>query len=413
MALSKPNLLAVSALAGVVVLGAAWFMTRDDTHATGASAEMGKAGGPGAPGAGAPGGRGPGGPGGMRGGGRPSAVVAVPAAQREFSIKIEALGTLEPREKVDLTANTPDRVTGVFFEDGQRVKKGTVLVTLVNDEERALLESSQATLDDATRNFQRNERLYKENAVSTLEYQRSQRDRDAAAGTVRSLQARLADRVVRAPFNGILGFRMISNGAYVSPGQVVATLIDDSEMRLEFTVPSISLSQLKQGLIINAKTDDRPGEVFSGALTSVDNAIDPVTRSVRARATLPNKDARLRAGMFMSVDVGTLPRTALSVPEIAILAEGPKTFVFVVDNAAKPATARKQEIKLGIREKGVVEVVSGLNPGDEVVTDGLLKIRPGGAIVVEREPPPAGGAPVGGAVLAGAAGSSDAVGMRQ
>lgn len=395
MALLRPRLIAIGAL-GVAAVSVVWFVTHDGNPTAVATVQSD-----------APGGRGRGGD------GRPTTVVAVPATQREFSIKIEALGTLEPREIVELTANTPDRVTGVYFEDGQRVSKGKVLVTLVNDEERAELEAAQATLEDATRQFDRNERLYKENAVSTLEYQRSQRDRDSAAGTVRSLQARLADRVVRAPFSGVLGFRMISNGAYVAPGEVVATLIDDSEMRLEFTVPSVNLTELKEGLTIRATTDDLPEQVFSGSLTSVDNAIDAATRSVKARATLPNKDGRLKTGMFMSVDVATKPRVSLSIPEISVLAEGPRTFVYVVDNAAKPPTARKQEVKIGAREKGVVEVVSGLNAGDEVITEGVLKLRAGAPITVQQEPPPAGGAPVGGAALAGAQGSSDSAGMRQ
>ncbi|MEZ5938216.1 MAG: efflux RND transporter periplasmic adaptor subunit [Hyphomonadaceae bacterium] len=377
MVWTRPKFIAAATLAGIVVAGTVGYVATRAPDEGGKPAAAAAAGGPGR-----------GGPG--RGG--PTKIVAVPAVEREFALKIEALGSLEPRERVELTANTPDRVTGVYFEDGQRVKKGAVLVRLVNDEEQALLDASKASLEDADRVLERNQRLYAEGAVSTLEYQRSQRDRDSAAATVRSLEARLADRVVRAPFNGVLGFRKISNGAYVSPGQVVATLIDDSEMRLEFTVPSIHLNELKEGLQLTARTDDMPGREFNGTLTSIDNAIDPVTRSVKARATLPNTDGELKTGMFMTVDLRTEPRTSLSAPEIAVVAEGAKTFVYIADTSAEPAVARKQEVTLGAREKGVVEVLSGLTAGDLVVTDGVLKLRPNAPVQVQAEPPPQGSA---------------------
>ncbi len=311
-----------------------------------------------------------------RGGGGAVPVLAETVGFRDFSTRVEALGTLEPRERVQLTANAADRVTAVYFEDGQRVRRGDTLILLANAEERALLDSAQATQAEARRQLERNERLVQDNAISTSELQRSQRDAESAEGQVRSLQARLGDRVLRAPFDGVLGFRMISPGAYVSPGQQIATLIDDSEMRLEFSVPSIFATGLKPGLEISAHTDDLPDRTFTGALTSVDNAIDPVTRSVRVRATLPNADGELKAGMFMTVDLRSEPRRSLYVPEISVIAEGPKTFVFAVDQSVQPPLARKTELELGVRERGYAEVLSGLEEGDVIVTDGILKLRP-------------------------------------
>lgn len=329
----------------------------------------------------APGG-GPPGRGGRGGGAVP--VLVETAASREFATRIEALGTLEPRERVQLTATASDRVTAVYFEDGQRVRKGDTLILLANAEERALLDAAQATQAEARRQLERNERLVQDNAISTSELQRSQRDAESATGQVRSLQARLGDRVLRAPFDGVLGFRMISPGAYVSPGQQIATLIDDSEMRLEFSVPSIYATDLKPGLEITARTDDLPNREFTGALTSVNNAIDPVTRAVRVRATLPNEDGELKAGMFMTVDLRSKPRQSLFVPEISVVAEGPLTFVYVVDQSVEPSLARKTQLELGVRERGYAEVLSGLEPGDLVVTDGILKLRPDMPVSVQQ-----------------------------
>jgi membrane fusion protein (multidrug efflux system) len=332
---------------------------------------------------------------------------------REFVSKIEALGTLEPRERVVLTANAADRVTGVFFEDGQRVSKGKVLVTLVNEEERAQLETAEATYANAKQVYERNQRLATNDAIAELELERSKSAADAALGTVAGVQARLRDRVLVAPFSGVLGFRQISMGAYVSPGQPVATLIDDSQMRLEFGIPSIYVTDLKAGLTIEATTSDVPGQIFEGQLTSIDNAIDPVTRAVKVRATLPNKEGLLRAGTFMTVNLMSKTRRSLSVPEIAVIAEGSKTFVYVVDQTRQPNVAAKTEVTLGTRERGNVEVTAGLQTGDLVVTDGVLKLRPNAPVRAKTTgalPPPGG---EGDPRLASGEGPSDKSGLRQ
>jgi membrane fusion protein (multidrug efflux system) len=337
-------------------------------------------------------------------------VTAVPVTSREFASRIEDLGTLEPRERVVLTANAADRVTGIFFEDGQRVARGKVLMTLVNEEESAQLESSEATAANAKLVFERNQRLAANDAIAQLELERTKSAYEAAVANVAAIQARLRDRVLVAPFSGVLGFRQVSNGAYVSPGQPVATLIDDSEMRLEFGVPSINVATLRIGLPVEATTKDIPGRVFSGHITSIDNAVDPVTLSVKIRATLPNKDGALRAGTSMNATLMSEPRQSLSVPEIAVIAEGSKTFVYVVDQSKQPSVAAKTEVRLGTRERGLVEVASGLQAGDIVITDGVLQLRPGAPVRV------AGAAVASGeseARFARGEGPSDKAGLRQ
>ncbi len=409
MVLGKRKLIAAAVAVAVLAAGGIAFLATQKPHGSAQSAQAGPGGqrGPGGPGGGQ---RGPAG----RGGGAPTDVSADPVVPRQFTSKIEALGTLEPRERVVLTANAADRVTGVFFEDGQRVQKGKVLLTLVNEEERAQLETAEATYANARQVYERNQRLATNDAIAQLELERSKSAADAALGTVAGVQARLRDRVLVAPFSGVLGFRQISTGAYVSPGQPVATLIDDSQMRLEFGIPSIYVSDLKPGLRIAATTSDAPGRVFEGALTSIDNAIDPVTRAVKVRATLPNKDGVLRAGTFMTVTLASQPRSSLSVPEIAVIAEGSKTFVYVIDQTRQPAVAAKTEVSLGMRERGLMEVTAGLQTGDLVVTDGVLKLRPGAPVRVQAV---GAGTPgrnsEGDPRLAAGEGPSDKAGLRQ
>jgi len=397
MALTRKQTIIGAVTAGVLVVGGVGYAALNSGGDSKGAPQM-AGGGPGG---------GPGGPGGGRGG-PPTQVEAVVTEARMFSSRIEALGTLEPRERVILTANAADRVTGIFFEDGQRVSQGKVLVTLVNEEEQSQLASAKAAEANAKLVFERNERLASAEAVAELELERTKSAYEAASANVGAVQARLRDRVLVAPFSGVLGFRQISMGAYVSPGQAVATLIDDSQMRLEFGVPSIYLADLRAGLEINAVTKDIPGRTFVGKLTSIDNAIDPVTLAVKVRATLPNTDGALKAGSSMSVQLVSKPRTSLAVSEISVIAEGSKNFVYVVDQSQQPAKTLKTEVTLGTRERGTVEVLAGLKSGDVVVTDGVLKVRPGSAVMVR----PAGSGAVAGQMATGP-GSSDKAGLAQ
>lgn len=309
--------------------------------------------------------------------GGPANVFAATVEERVFANRIEALGTLEPRERVDLSLNAADRVTAVYFDDGERVVEGQTLLSLAQREQSALVEAAEATLAEARSQLERIAPLVEDGAVSELQYDEARRDVDSAAANLRAVQSRQRDRVLVAPFNGVLGFRRVSVGSYIRPGDVVATLIDDSEMRLEFPVPSIFLTTLSVDMPIEARTDDLPGRTFSGTVTSLDNAIDPVTRSVRVRATLPNEDRALKAGMFMLVDLAANPRRALAIPEEAVEPQGPLFFVYVLDSSEQGLIARRQEVSLGMRSEGYIEVLSGLQAGDRIVTEGLLRVRNG------------------------------------
>ncbi len=314
--------------------------------------------------------------------GGPAPVFAEPVRQEPFAMRIEALGTLEPKERAELTLNAADRVTAVYFDDGQRVKAGKSLLSLAQREQAALVEAAEANAEEAQRQLERITRLAAADAVSKSELDQATSTAERAQANLRAVQSRQRDRVLVAPFDGVLGFRRVSVGSFVRPGDVVAILIDDSEMRLEFAVPSIFLTALKPGTPIEARTDDLPGRVFSGELTSLDNAIDPITRSVRVRATLPNGERLLKAGMFMTVDLDANARMGLSIPEEAIEPRGPKFFAYTVAEGDDGPVAKRIEVEIGMRERGRVEVVSGLEAGDLVVTEGLIRIRDGAPVKV-------------------------------
>lgn len=325
----------------------------------------------------------PGGPGG--GGPPPASVFAEPARMQTFANRVEAIGTLEANERADLTLSASDRVTAVYFEDGERVKAGRTLISLAQREQSALVEAAEAELAQANLELGRLEPLAAQGAVSKAELDVARRNANSAAAQLRAVQSRQRDRVLVAPFDGVLGFRQVSVGSFVRPGDVVATLIDDSVMRLDFAVPSIFLTSLKPGLEIEARSGDLPGRVFKGTVASINNSIDPVTRSVRVRAMIPNEDGILKTGMFVAVTLLAQPREALSVPEGALQPSGPDTFVWTVADGPQGPVAKRVRIEVGLRQNGRVEVLAGLEPGQRIVTEGALRLREGAGVVL-RDP---------------------------
>ncbi len=324
--------------------------------------------------------------GGGRGGGGgppPASVFAETVRSQTFSNRVEAIGTLEANERADLTLSASDRVTAVYFEDGERVKAGKTLISLAQREQSALVESAEATLAQARQDLARLEPLAEQGAVSRAELEVARRNADSAAAQLRAVQSRQRDRVLVAPFDGVLGFRQVSVGSLVGPGDVVATIIDDSVMRLEFSVPSIYLSSITPGLSIEATSNDLPGRTFKGTVDSIDNAIDPATRSVRVRAMIPNEEGLLKAGMYVAVNLLAQPRQALSVAESALQPLGPETFVWVVSESDGAPVVNKINIEVGLRQQGRVEVLSGLTEGQQVVIEGALRLREGAAIKVQ------------------------------
>ncbi len=315
----------------------------------------------------------------------PAPVFAHTVTEIEFSNQIEALGTVTPNEMVELTVNVSDRVTGIYFDDGQRVKAGQTLLLLVQGEQVARVEGAVARVRDAQSVVDRMKPLVEEGGVSQVAYDQSVRDLTIAQTELTQLRIQQKERVLVAPFDGVLGFRRVSKGTYLSPGDVVATLVDDTVMKLDFEVPSIEIAELKPGLEIHAKTDDFPNRDFPGTIQSIDNMIDPVTRSVTVRAVIPNEDQLLRAGTFMNVLINAASSGGLAVPEGAVQPRGPKNFVFVVEEGDNGLISVRREVEIGRRQGDYVEVTKGLVAGDRVVTDGVIRVRDGGAVKITNE----------------------------
>ena len=316
--------------------------------------------------------------GGQRAGGRPTTVtsqVVQPAAWRD---SIEALGTALAKESVVLTAKVTETVDEVKFQDGDRVNAGDVLVDLSGRAEVAALEEAQAAFNEARKQYERQSALVEQGTISRSQLDTQLAARDAARARVEAIRARLSDRVITAPFDGVLGFRQVSPGTLVTPGTPIATLDDTSTVRLEFSVPERFLSTLQQGHDVVAHSAAWPDREFRGVLATVGSRVDPVTRAVTVRADIPNPDGALLPGMLMTVRLFEPERQALVVPEIAITQIGSQAFVYRIGD---DDTVQQVDVETGARRRGEVEILSGLSPGDRIVVDGTVKLRPGAQVV--------------------------------
>lgn len=315
--------------------------------------------------------------------GGPAPVTVDEVRLVEFSERIEAVGTLFPKERVELSANVSDRVTGVYFEDGERVRKGQTLLVQAQIEQLAEIEGAEATVREAQNVVDRMVGLVEEGVVSGLQYDEAKRVLQVAQSNLTSVQARQKNRVLIAPFSGVLGFRQVSVGAFLNPGDAVATLVDDTEMFLDLSIPDLWLSNIYPGLTVSAVSPSLPGQTFNGELVSVDNIIDPATRSLRVRALVPNPDQKLKSGLFMSVTLFAQPRQALSVTESAVEPLGSKSFVYVADKEGSETYAKRVEVKVGSRYGGRVEILDGLSEGQFVISEGLIRVRDGRQVRIQ------------------------------
>ncbi|WP_426360239.1 efflux RND transporter periplasmic adaptor subunit [Pseudocolwellia sp. HL-MZ19] len=312
---------------------------------------------------------------------KPAAAVVVGyVEQQRVANEIEAVGTLIANESVYITATVTDNITSVNFEDGQTVKKGDVLVTLTNDEQNAELAEAQANLTESIRQVERLESIGASYASkSGIEIAKA--NVEVNKGRLEITKARLTDRIISAPFSGVLGIRRVSVGALVTPGSEIARLDDISVLNLDFTVPEIFSHGLSNNSRVTATSSSISGEQFEGTVSFFDKRVDPTTRAVLVRAKIPNPDLSLLPGMLMNVTLYSKEYLAAIVPEGALQQVGNNSAVFVVKD---DSTVEKRKVIIGKRLPGKVVVNQGLEIGETVVVDGTLTLRDGSAISIKN-----------------------------
>ena len=298
----------------------------------------------------------------------PANVVLNTVATHQFIDSIEAIGTITASESATLTATITESVKAINAQEGQFVSKGTPIIDLSDAQE-------QATLNEASKSYNRYNQLVKDNLASA-----EKRDQEQASFNV--AKAQLDKRKIVAPFDGFLGIRHVNVGDVVQPGTIITTIDAIDPIKLDFTVPEIYLSALKQDMEIEATTAAWPNDVFKGKIYVIDSRIDTESRAIMARATMANPDHKLKPGLLMRVKIIRTIKTSLAVPEEAIQSAGERKSVFVVDKDKKVS---EKVIKTGQREPGYVEVTEGLMAGDKVIVEGQMKTGAGAMVNVVGE----------------------------
>lgn len=324
------------------------------------------------------GGRGPGG----AGGGRGQAVSEAVVAQRPFSDQIRVLGVARGRRSVNITSSTSELITRVMFTDGQRVAAGTPLVQLQAREEDAGVGEARAQVDQARSMYNRYKTLSDRGFASPMMVEQYQTELATAQASLNAAQARQGDRTIRAPFAGVIGLTSVTPGTLVSPGGVIATLDDVDVVRVDFPIPERYLAVLRPGVPITATLDAYGDETFTGRIALIDTRVNEQTRSVTARAEIPNPGGRIRPGMAVRVAVQQGQRTSIAAPEAAVQYEGEGAFVYRIARGENGSTAQRVEVQAGAVEGGFVEILSGLNAGDRIVGSGLNRIQPNAPVTV-------------------------------
>jgi membrane fusion protein, multidrug efflux system len=311
------------------------------------------------------------------------AQVRVAPSNRALS----SVGTLTSDESVRLAAEIAGRVSAFDFQEGQNVKAGDVLVRLDDAIMKAEVQDAQARLKLAEANFRRASTLQQSGSGTTRARDEAMSEQEIARAALELAQVRLDKATLRAPFDGVVGLREVSHGAFVQPGTALVNIEKIDQLKVDFRLPEINLGDVKAGLAVNVKVDAFPERVFEGSILAIDPLLDVNGRALRVRAALDNDGMLLRPGLFARIEIPVEDQdNVVTVPESAIVPQGGQNIVFRV----KDGKAEEVKVALGRRTAGEVEVSDGLEEGDVVVTSGHLRLRAGGAVEIVSGDVPAG-----------------------
>jgi len=324
----------------------------------------------------------------------PEAVTTIVALQEEWPATLNAIGTLAPVQGVTVSADLPGIVERVQFESGQAVRAGQVLAVLDTRQEQAQLAAIEAQRELARLTFDRVQGLLNEKVISRAEFDRATADYRQNDAKVGEVQAVVQRKTIRAPFSGILGIRQVNVGQYLTGGAALVTLQSLNPIYVNFGVPQQSVGQIPVGRVVHIRANDG-ATAWTGRVSAIDSLVDETTRNITVQATLANPDGKLRPGMFVQTEVTLGPsQKVLALPASAISYAPFGDSVFVVaemkDDAGRTYRGvRQQFVKLGPSRGDQIAVLSGIKPGDEVVTSGVFKLRNGAAIQINNQVRPA------------------------
>jgi membrane fusion protein, multidrug efflux system len=309
-------------------------------------------------------------------GGAPVQVNAVVLKGEALTEQIVAPGSVQADETVELRSEAGGRLVSLQVPEGSRVARGALLAKINDADLQAQLLKTDATLLQSRQKAARQKGLFDKEAISREDYEAAVRDLESARADSALIKAQIDKTEVRAPFDGRLGLKYISVGAYLTPGTMITTLVSDRPLKIDFSVPEKYVSLVKTGDKITC-TIAGSAKSYKGTVYAVDPMIDAATRSVRIRAVCTNPDNQIIPGAFAEIRLSLSEKTGvLMVPSPAVVPEAVGQKVFCIKNGVAVATA----VTIGMRDSDRVEITGGCNPGDTVITTGVLLVRPGAAV---------------------------------
>jgi membrane fusion protein (multidrug efflux system) len=325
----------------------------------------------------------------------PATAVTTVVAQREtWPSTLTVIGTAAAVEGVTVSADLPGTIDKIHFESGQAVHEGDILVELDTRQERAQLANLEAQRDLAGINYGRAQELVKAGVISHSDYDNANAQQKATEAQVGDIKAAIARKTIHAPFTGLLGIRQVSLGQYLAAGQAIVSLQSVDPIYVNFGVPQQNASSMTPGHVVRVTNSDLPGIALTGRITALDSVINEQTRNIQVQATLANKGNKLRPGMFVQVELPLgQPRQVVPLPASAINYAPYGDSVFIVSEMKGPKGntyrgVRQQVVKIEGSRGDQVAITSGLNPGDEVVSSGVFKLRNGAPVQVNNSVKP-------------------------
>jgi len=320
----------------------------------------------------------------------PTAVTTVVAQKETWPSTLSVIGTAAAIEGVTVSADLPGTIDKIHFDSGQWVHEGDILVELDTRQERAQLASLEAQRDLAKINYDRAQELVKAGVISRSDYDNATAQQKATEAQVGDTRAAIARKTIHAPFTGLLGIRQVSLGQYLAAGQAIVSLQSLSPIYVNFGVPQQDTPKVVAGHVVRITNSGLPGMEFTGRITALDSVINEQTRNIQVQATVTNRDNKLRPGMFVQVELplGT-PRQVVPLPASAINYAPYGDSVFVVTDMKDPKGnpyrgVRQQVVKIEGSRGDQVAVTSGINPGDEVVSSGVFRLRNGAPVQINN-----------------------------
>ena len=324
----------------------------------------------------------------------PEAVTSIVTQREQWPASMTAIGSIEAVHGVMVSADLPGTVARINFDSGKAVREGEILVELDTRQERAQLASLEAQRDLAKVNFGRMQELVNAGVISRMDYDQATAQQKATEANVAEIKATIARKTIRAPFSGILGIRKVNLGQYLPAGSPVVSNQSLNPIYVNVGVPQQASAQVHVGRKLRVTTEDIAGKVFAGSVTAIDSEVDPTTRNIQVQATLSNPEGKLRPGMFVQVEMPLgASRSVIALPASAINYAPYGDSVFVITDLKDPKGktyrgVRQQFVKVEGSRGDQVGVISGLNPGEEVVTSGVFKLRNGAAVQVNNKVQP-------------------------